>query len=126
MIVRAGVQLVWRKQRGGTMRGTWRGTLPAWLLVTDGALILFPSSQPQKTHIISFVDVQALKLKKSVSEGILMVRVHTGQEYTCTVLRTSLDAAVETVNILDTHYHLPSDKPFQGTQMYTYPVRGAP
>lgn len=125
-VIRAGVQLVWRKQRGGTRRDEWHGALSVWLLFTDETLILFPPSQPHKTCIIPFVEVQMLKLKKSVSEGILTVRLQTGQEYTCTALRSSLSAAIKTASILYTHYHLPSGKPFQGTQMYAYPVRGAP
>lgn len=114
MTIRAGVQLLWIKQRGGKIHAKRRVALPTWLLITDEALIFFPPSQSRQTHIIPYAEVQMLRLKKKVAVGILTVRVRAGQKYTCTVLCTSLSAAVETVNALHTHYNLPSDEPLQG------------
>ena len=118
MTIRAGVQLLWIKQRGGKIHSKRRVALPTWLLITDEALIFFPLSQPRQTQVVPYVEVETLRLKKKLSVGIFTVRVRGGQEYACTVLRTSLSAAVETVDILYTRYNLLSDKSPQRSQMY--------
>jgi uncharacterized membrane protein len=110
MTIRAGVRVLWVRQRDGTLRGKRRVALPTWLLMTDEALIFFPPSRLRQVQSVPYVEVEALKLKKQLLTGMLRVRVRGGQEYTCTILRTSLSAAVESVKILYTHFNLPSGK----------------
>lgn len=76
-------------------------------LVLVVLFILFAPSQPDQTQIIPFPEVQALKLKKMVSQGTLAISTRARQDYTCTILRTTLDATTEITNVLYTHYHLP-------------------
>lgn len=107
--IQAGVELLWHRHLGG--RGPWgkqRVALPAWFVVTDNALLFFPSSRFRQALMVPFASVHSLDLKKAILKSSLSIQEHSGQKHEFTVLRTHQRTAEHIVAMLFTYYRLPS------------------
>jgi len=105
-----GVQVQWVRRLDG--RGLWgrrRIALPTWFIASESALVLFPPSRPRLTQVVTFNEVQTLVLDQGLLMGSLCLLTSRGQALNFSVLRNSLDAAIDLVEVLHLRHRLPSN-----------------